>query len=210
MKTKKIAILGTNSQALWQITEEILQKGHSVMAIVDDPREFRLTHSHFVVVKGNIFNTIDIAKYIDGYDTVVCLYEPETACLKEHIDANRSLITAAKIAGVNQVISLGHPMSLKLENTKVFFDLWKPVAFIQSETLDLFKKEDQFAWAYLHSIDLFIKRRTSPDRYTVADEISLSKPKGLTKIIEIDNIINELVSEVDRLSYVWQEIETSL
>jgi putative NADH-flavin reductase len=98
----------------------------------------------------------------------------------------------------------------KLENTKVFFDLWKPVAFMQSETLDLFKKEDQFAWAYLHSIDLFIKRRISPDRYTVADEISLSKPKGLTKIIEIDNIINELVSEVDRPSYVWQEIETSL
>jgi len=62
----------------------------------------------------------------------------------------------------------------------------------------------------LHSIDLFIRRRTNGGKYIIANEISLSKPKGFTKIVEIDDLITALVNEEDRQNYVWKEIETCL
>jgi len=130
MKTKKIALFGTNTQGLWEVIEETLRKGHSVTAIVDNPGEFKLTHPNFIAVKGNLMNPNEVARYAEGHDLVMCLHDPALSGLQSHVDANRAIITGARKMGIEQVISLGHPISLKLENTKDFFDLWKSIAHV--------------------------------------------------------------------------------
>src|SRR5665213_2381623 len=152
METKKIALFGTNTHALRCVAEETLKRGHSVTAVVDNPAEFKLSHIRFSVVKGNIMRSGDVAKHAEGNDIVICIHDP-VADPFSHFQANQAVISGCKYAGVSSLVSIGHPITLKLESSKDFFEIWKPIAEAQLETLNMFKHEHDLYWSYLHSVD---------------------------------------------------------
>jgi len=123
---------------------------------------------------------------------------------KGHVEANRAIIEGSRNAGVQRIVSLGHPVSVKLERSKAFYEIWKPVAEAQRETLKIFKNERGLHWAYLHSIDLNPSERSVV--YSVSDEIVISNPEGKNRV-DIKMLISALLNEAEKIEYVWEENE---
>jgi len=110
METKKIALFGTNTQAFRCVAEETLKRGHSVTAVVYNPSEFKLNCMRFSVTKGNIMRSGDVAKHAEGNDMVICIHDPVIDPFS-HFQANQAVISGCKYAGVNYLVSIGHPIS---------------------------------------------------------------------------------------------------
>jgi putative NADH-flavin reductase len=206
MSTKKIALFGADGQVMKKVAEEALRRGHIVIAVVRIPNEFRVMHPRLKVVSGDIMNRSEVSKYARGQDVVICVHEPALSHPQRHIDANRAIIEGARSAGVQHIISFGHPISLKLENSKEFHDLWRPVAEAQRETLKLFKNEQGLHWGYVHSVGI---SRSKKSRYSISDEIILSNKEGKNKI-DVTQLAKILLDEAERTEYVWEVNERHL
>ena len=210
MITKKIALFGTNEKVVKRVAEEALKRGHSVTAIVSDSDEIKLKHSRFKAVRGNLMNKDEVTRYSKGHDVIICLHEPLLSRPIGHVRANRSIIEGAKNAGIQRIISLGHPVSLKIGKSTGFFDLcdlWEPVAEAENETLKLFKNERGLHWGYLHSVDLSPAHKTG--KYSITDEILLSNPDGKSKLA-IARLTEALLNEAEKTEYVWEESEAPM
>ena len=146
----------------------------------------------------------DVAKHAKGNDMVICIHDPVTDPFS-HFQANEAVISGSKYAGVRSLLSLGHPVSLKLENSKDFFEIWKSIAEAQLETLNFFKSEHNLNWSYLHSVDLFLKKKNN---YLISEEILISNQEGINKVIELDQLMEALLNEINKPEYAWEEIET--
>ncbi|HXP50367.1 MAG TPA: NAD(P)H-binding protein [Bacteroidia bacterium] len=210
MITKKIALFGTNGKIIKRVAEQALKRGHSVTAVVSYPDEIKLKHPKFKAIAGNLMDKDDVSKFSKGHDVVICLHEPLLTRPKGHVRANRSIIEGAKKAGIQRIVSLGHPVSLKIGSSTGFFDLcdlWEPVAEAENETLKLFKNERGLHWGYLHSVDLSPAHKTG--KYSITDEVLLSNPEGKSKLA-ITKLTVALLNEAEKTEYVWEESETPM
>jgi len=203
MITKKIALFGTDPKLVERVAAEALIKGHSVTAVVPNPQDIKLKYHRLKTEQGNIMDVNDVSRHASGHDVVICLHEPDFYHLKRHIKANKAVIEGAKHAGVQRVISLGHPVSISSEKAKAFYDLWKTVAEVQCETLKLFKNESWLRWEYLHSNVPSIQEGKSH----VHRAVLVSNPEGTNKAVHAHQFINALLEEAEKTEFIWHEDE---
>ncbi|MGP8215487.1 MAG: NAD(P)H-binding protein [Bacteroidia bacterium] len=208
MITKKIALFGTNESLVRRVAEEALIRGHRVTAIVSKLNELKLKHIRFNAFSGEILKPEVVEKYAKGHDAVICLDEPTISHPGKHIEANRSVLEGAKCAGVQRIVSLGHPITQNYEKSKAFHDLWKFLIGAQKETLNLFKNEFWFRWLYLHSVELNPGQKEI--KYSVSNQIYLSNPEIKDKIVDKNKIIQALLEEAEKNEYILEEAEIEL
>jgi putative NADH-flavin reductase len=203
MITKKIALFGTDPRLAEQVAAEALVRGHSVTLVVPNPQDINLKYHSLKSVQGNMMDVNDVSKHAAGHDVVICLHEPDIYHLKKHIKANKSVIEGAKNAGVQRIISLGHPISISADKNKAFYDMWKAVAEVQGETLKLFKNENWLRWEYLHSNVPSIQQ----GRSHVHRAVLVSNPEGTNKAVHAHQFIKALLEEAEKTEFIWHEDE---
>ena len=206
MSTKKIALFG-DGLIMRRVAEEALKRGHIVTAVVRITNEFKVMHPRLKIVSGDIMNRSEVGKYARGHDVVICVHEPTLSHPQRHIDANRAIIEGSRNAGIEHIVSFGYPISVKLENSREFHELWKPMVEAQSETLKLFKNQKGLQWGYMHSVELNPGKKTS--KYSISNEIRLSSPDGRSKV-NMDQLTKTILDEAERKEYVWEVSATHL
>ncbi len=208
MITKKIVLFGTNVSLVRLVAEEALKRGHSVTAVVPANTEVKFKHAKFKVVSCDLANGSEMSNHAKGHDVVICLHEPELTHPKRHTRVNRAIIEVAKNTGIQRIVSLGHPISLKVENSKEFRHLWKDLTEAQSETLKLFQNELWLRWEYLHSPELSSNKKE--EKHFVDKEISISNPEGTGKAIKLNEVVDALLEEAEKVEFIWEEDEITI
>jgi uncharacterized protein len=66
-----IIIYGASGMIGQRVTQEALNRGHKVTAIVRNPSRLTLTHSNLNIREGNILDPNDVARTVAGLDAVI-------------------------------------------------------------------------------------------------------------------------------------------
>ena len=200
METQRIALFGATSKVGENILNEALSRGHQVTAIVSDPKKITTSHPNLTIVNGDVFNKNDLAKQLEGHDTVISAYETRTNP-QEHVQATRSLIDGIKEADVKHFIAFGHPGTQERDpSTKVPTkqEGWKAVAKAQRDTIEALRKERSFHWGYAHfpEIEGQLNKNGSP---SLGNKLTLLTNDN-KETFEAENYAKRLLDETEHLT----------
>ncbi len=101
-----ILIVGATRGIGRQLLEQALMSGHSVTALVRDPRRLTTQHERLRVVKGDILDSESVARAVAGQDAVCCTigvkvpWPPVTV----FSEGTRNLLQAMKKTGVRRLL----------------------------------------------------------------------------------------------------------
>jgi putative NADH-flavin reductase len=128
-----IIIYGVSGMICQRITQEALNRGHKVTAIIRNPSRLTLTHWNLTIREGNILDPNDVARTVAGHDAVINATR-QAADPPGHTfaDAAHALIDGLTRAGVRRLIVVGGAGSLEvapglqLVDTPNFPASWRP------------------------------------------------------------------------------------
>jgi putative NADH-flavin reductase len=104
----RIAIFGSTGPLGQQITSELLARGHTITALIDDPMKPPTAHDRLEVRRAEIADPAQVADAVRGHDVVISAVAPSTRTPPTiEADAARSLVTALPDAGVRRLLVLG-------------------------------------------------------------------------------------------------------
>ena len=152
----KLAVIGASGKIGSRITEEALNRGHTITGIARNP-EAGIKNAKITWVKADVLDTEQLASAVKGHDAVISAFgidwlKPETYSLFSN--AARSAIAAAKKSGVKRLINVGGAGSLEvapgvqLVDTAEFPELWKAGANEQRKSLEIFRNEKELDWTF--------------------------------------------------------------
>ena len=104
---KKIALFGATGKTGSEFLKLALDSGYLLKALVRNPAKVHLKHHSLEIIKGDVLNTNDVLKTVQGCDIVVSLFghvkgSPEWL----QTTGTRNIVAAMKQAGIQKIISL--------------------------------------------------------------------------------------------------------
>ncbi|HEX3438164.1 MAG TPA: NAD(P)-dependent oxidoreductase [Pseudacidobacterium sp.] len=201
-----VVLFGATGMIGSRVLQELLSRGHKVTAVVRDPGRVPANPA-VKAVKGDLLNTSEVASVIKGSDAVVSAYSPGENPGKI-VDATRSLIAAAKQAGVMRVIMVGGAGSLLVApNVRVvdapnFPEEWKGIALAHNDALDVLRKAD-LDWTYFSPAAL-IQPGERTGKFRIGANTLVADTQGNSKISAEDYAI-ALVDELERPQHIRQQ-----
>jgi len=193
-----VALIGASGNVGSRILAELVQRGHTVTAIVRDPA--RVPGLSGVEAKaGDVSDQARLAALLAGHDAVVSAVPFATT------DAAR-LIAAVRSAGVPRYLVVGgagsleialgnFPLGLRLIDAPNFPEAYKPEAAAGCVFLDLLRAEKQLDWTFLSPSAMFIPgERTGTFR--LGTDLLLSNEDGSS--ISFEDFAIALVDELEK------------
>jgi len=104
----KLVVLGATGGTGVEIVRQAVERGHLVTALVRSPDRLRVFRDRITVVPGDLLNSGDLARVIEGHDAVLSAFGPRVPISKG--DANllerfaQALTQAMRIAGVRRAV----------------------------------------------------------------------------------------------------------
>lgn len=187
-----------------RILAEALARGHQVTAIVRDPARLSWQHDNLRVVIGDIFDREKLAEIVTGHEVLISSYGPQVGTGKEEelLDATRSLIAAAKSAGVSRLLAVGGAGSLEvapgvqLMDVPEFPRMALPIAQAHKDALEIFRQEQELNWAvFSPAADIQPGERTG--KYRLGTDQLVSNEQGESRISAEDFAV-AMLDEVER------------
>ncbi|HVA91007.1 MAG TPA: NAD(P)-dependent oxidoreductase [Chloroflexota bacterium] len=145
----KIVVFGASGVLGRRITQEALDRGHDVIAVVRDPSRLTLESPRLTAAAGDVTDSAQVAKLVVGHDVVISAVGPgvgDDPTIVVH--AARSLIAGVPAGEVKRLIVVNGAGSLEvapgvqLVDTPDFHDAWKPVARAHRDALALYRAAD--------------------------------------------------------------------
>ena len=104
----RIAIFGTTGPLGQQITTELLARGHTITAVIDDPMKPPTAHDRLEVRRSELADPAQVAAAVRDHDLVISAVMPSARTPSAiEVDAARSFVAALPQAGVRRLIVLG-------------------------------------------------------------------------------------------------------
>src|SRR5271163_2154870 len=153
----KIVLLGATGFVGLALLKEALDRGHRVTAIVRDPEKLE-KHAGLLPRKGDVYGTTFLAELIEGNDALISAFNPgwkDPNLYDDQVRGTRSIIEAAKKAGIKRVLWVGGAGSLEVKpGVRVVDDPalpgWvKPGSLATINALDQLRKETDLDWTFL-------------------------------------------------------------
>jgi putative NADH-flavin reductase len=152
----KLAIVGANGKIGSRISEEALNRGHSVTGIVRNP-DSGTKNKNVEWIKTDALDSEALTAVIQGHDALISAFgidwsNPETYPL--FTEMAKSIIAASKQAGVKRLIAVGGAGSLEvapgvqLVDTPDFPESWRRGADEQRKSLTVFRNEKDLNWTF--------------------------------------------------------------
>lgn len=104
---KKIALFGATGQTGRKFLEAAIEKGYEVKALVRDKAKLPFTHARLSIVEGDVLNSGDVSKVVEGADVAVSLFghvKNSPAWLQTN--GTKNIIAAMDKHQVQRIISL--------------------------------------------------------------------------------------------------------
>lgn len=206
----KLAIIGASGKIGSRISEEALNRGHTITGIARNP-ETGIKNEKITWLKGDALNTEKLALAIKGYDAVISAFgidwtKPETFPLFS--DVAESEIAASKKAGVKRLIAVGGAGSLEvapgvqLVDTPQFPEIWRAGANEQRKSLEVFQKEKELDWTFF-SPAIIIEPGPRTGKFRLAKDNPVFDDKG-NSYISYDDYAVALIDELEKPQFIKQ------
>jgi len=190
-----------------RVLTELLSRGHSVTAIARDPSKVPAKPG-VNAVKGDIFDTADVAAKTIGADAVISAYGPGTGDVNDLIKATRSLIAGLDKSDVKRLIFVGGAGSLLVAPGVDIIDSghlpeeYKAIAIAHRDAKKLLRESD-LDWTYF-SPAVFIQPGERTGKFRLGTDSLISDEKGNSAISAEDYAI-ALVDELESPKHVRQQ-----
>lgn len=200
----KIAVIGASGKAGSRITQEALDRGHEVTAIVRDAS--KVVNSKAKVIEKDVFALT--AEDLKVFDVVVNAFGAPFGQEHLHVDAGKVLIEALKDALNTRLIVVGgagslyvdEAKTLKVVDTPEFPDFIKPTATNQGKDLEILQGTDSLSWTFVSpSANFAIGTRTGS--YVKGKDNLLVNSKGESYVSYEDYAI-AIVDEIEQPKHI--------
>ncbi len=206
----KIAIIGANGKIGSRITLEALNRGHTITGIARNPPSGDVTEN-LKWIRADVLDTVALAEAVKGHDAIVSAFgiewgKPETYSLFS--DVARSLILAAKQAGVKRLITVGGAGSLEvapglqLVDTAEFPVGWKAGADEQRKSLEIFREENELDWTFF-SPAIMIEPGARTGKFRLGKDNPVFNINGKSDI-SYDDYAVALIDELEKPQFIRQ------
>jgi len=208
----KVALIGATGFVGAHVLTELINRGHEVTVIVRDPSKITNTSNQIHVIKGDIFDTEELAENFKGLDAVVSAYNPGWTNPEIYSDSLKgfgSIQEAIKISGVKRFITVGGAGSLEiapglqLVDTPDFPEDYKPGATAARDYLNILKKETALDWTFvspaieMHPGTAGVRRGT----YRTALENPVFDENGRS-ILSVEDLAVAIVDELEQPKFI--------
>jgi uncharacterized protein len=142
----KITLYGASGMIGSRILNELVSRGHQVIAVVRNPS--RIGRTDVAVRAGDVLDSRGVAETAKGSDAVISAYAPPEDATNKLVDATRSLLSALKQAGVQRFVMVGGAGNLEVAtgvpivDTPKFPPEWKSHGLAHKEALAVLKESD--------------------------------------------------------------------
>ncbi|MNZ89287.1 hypothetical protein D3C78_1081990 [compost metagenome] len=200
----QIAVVGASGKAGSRITQEALDRGHEVTAIVRDAS--KVANRKAKVIEKDVFALT--AEDLKGFDVVVNAFGAPFGQEHLHVDAGNMLIEALKDASNTRLIVVGgagslyvdEAKTLKVVDTPDFPDFIKPTATNQGKNLEILQGTDSLSWTFVSpSANFAIGTRTGS--YVKGKDHLLVNSKGESYVSYEDYAI-AIVDEIEQPQHI--------
>ena len=181
-----------------RILNELVSRGHRVIALVRDPSKVPANPS-VAAVKADILDPDDVAAKSMGADAAVSAYSPGEN-VDDLLPATRSLIAGLHKADTRRLIMVGGAGSLLVAPGTDLIDSgrlpeqWKAIAIAHRDALHLLRESD-LAWTYFSPAPL-IQPGERTGKFRLGGDHLLSDEQGNSRISAEDYAI-ALVDELE-------------
>ncbi|PCF41633.1 NAD(P)-dependent oxidoreductase [Staphylococcus delphini] len=204
----KVGIIGATGKAGRLITEEALERGLDVTAIIRD--RSKVTNPSLQVIEKDIFDltTEDLCIF----DVVVNAFGTPLGQTQPHIDAGRVLIHA--LSGTDtRLVVLGGAGSLYVdeEKTKNGFDAGRvpefayEIAVGQAKNLEDLEETTNLNWTFVSPSAFFDAEGPRTGRYRIGGDVMLFNSDG-ESYVSYPDMAMAIVDEVERGDYPKQQM----
>lgn len=151
-----IVLIGASGYVGSAVLKEALARGHRVTAIVSNPARLAAQRS-LEAVRADVLDATALAARLQGHDAVVSAFSghAQQDVRGYYVQGMRSIIAAAKQAGVPRLLVVGGAGSLEvapgvqLVDTPEFPAQWKGTAEGARDALQLLRAEPELEWTML-------------------------------------------------------------
>ncbi|MGB5648016.1 NAD(P)-dependent oxidoreductase [Muriicola sp.] len=104
----KLAIIGGTGKTGKELLQQGLEAGHTIAALVRNPKKVQLVHPNLTVIQGNVLNPKDLANIFYGKDAVLSALGHKRFLGPSHIlsRGTENILQAMKTANVSRFICI--------------------------------------------------------------------------------------------------------
>ncbi|TAM81845.1 MAG: NAD(P)-dependent oxidoreductase [Acidobacteria bacterium] len=153
----KVVLLGATGFVGSAILKEALDRGHTVTAIARDPEKLE-KRDGLIPTKGDVYDTASLAGLLKHNDALISAFNPgwkNPKLYDDQVRGTRSIIEAAKKAGIKRVLWVGGAGGLQVKpgvrvvDDPALPDWVRPGSLATIDALDRLRKEPELEWTFL-------------------------------------------------------------
>ncbi len=185
----RLAVIGATGWLGGLVTREALERGHTVTAILRDSARGAALDAPVSTAVAKVTDTGALGAALEGHDGLFSGYRAPRENPEEMPEAARSVIEAARAAGVRRVVWPGGTGTLKVPGADTYIvdipqfpEEWRAPNLAHREALELFRKEaGDLEWTYV-SIPRTIESGERTGSYRVGGDELLVDEAGESRI----------------------------
>lgn len=195
----KVTLYGATGQIGRRILEELLQRGHSVTAVVRDPAKLD-ARGRLTVIPGDVDDVAGIAGASKGADALVSAYGPGAEHPENLLSVTRNLIAGAQQSGVPRFLFVGGAGSLEVAPGVTLIDSghlpeeWKGIAIAHRDALEI-ARASAINWTCLSPAG-FIQPGQRTAKFRLGADRLLTDDRGESRI-SMEDFAIALVNELE-------------
>jgi len=191
-----------------RVLTELVSRGHNVTAVARDPSKVPAKPG-VNAVKGDIFDTADVAAKVCATDAVISAYGPGSGDVNDLIKATHSLIAGLDQSGTKRLIFVGGAGSLYVAPGVDVIDSghlpeeYKAIAIAHRDAKKLLHESD-LDWTYFSPAG-FIQPGERTGKFRLGTDSLIMDEKGKSFISAEDYAI-ALVDELEHPKHIRQQM----
>ncbi|CAM4305554.1 NAD(P)H-binding protein [Comamonas aquatilis] len=152
----KVALIGATGFVGAAVLQELLNRGHEVVALVRHPEKFPV-REHVQIIKADVLQANEVERAVAGVDAVVSAFNAgwtNPNIYADFMQGSRAIVQGVKAAGVKRYIVVGGAGSLyvngqQLVDSPEFPAAIKPGAMAARDMFTELQKEAALDWTLL-------------------------------------------------------------
>ena len=210
----KCALIGATGFVGKAILLELLDREHTVTAIIRHPEKLGIHHPNLTTKAGDMLDVQQVATLVKGHDAVVSAYNSGWAnpnIYEEYLEGAQAIQTGVKMAGVKRLVVIGGAGSLEIKpgmqlvDTPEFPSQFRAGATGARDYLTIIRSEQELEWTYF-SPAILMNQATSGVRrgsYRTALDVPVFDKEGKS-VLSVEDLAMAVVDELEHPKHIRQ------
>ena len=207
----KVALIGPTGFVGKAVLQELLARGHEVVALARDPARLA-AQAGLTVMPADVLKTEQVAAAVRGVDAVVSAYNPGWGVAdlyNEFLRGTQAIYAGVKAAGVKRLLVVGGAGSLyvapglQIVDTPEFPAEWKQGALAAREALNLIQRETGLDWTFVSpAVHLEPGERRGSYRVSLDTPVMDPDPAKGPAHVSTPDLAMAIVDELERPQHI--------